>query len=103
LAFIIALLPLVSVIWSVISVGLPGLLEDGFLASDMTGITGTIDEQTQTEGTPVLGGIAHALVGTLLITLTATVISVPIGLLTSIYLVEYSRGGRLSRAITFFV
>ena len=35
------------------------------------------------------GGIYHALVGTLLITLGATVISVPIGLMTSIYLVEY--------------
>src|SRR5690606_24815690 len=32
----------------------------------------------------------------------ATVISVPVGLLTSIYLVEYGRGA-LARAITFFV
>lgn len=103
LAFIVALLPLFSVLWSVVSVGLPGLLESGFLASDMQGIDGSVDERSQEEGTPVLGGIRHALIGSLLITLTATVISVPIGLLTSIYLVEYSRGGRLSRAITFFV
>ncbi len=48
------------------------------------------------------GGAVHAIWGTLLITLTAAVISVPIGLLTSIYLVEYGRG-RLARAITFFV
>ena len=35
------------------------------------------------------GGIYHALIGTLLITLAAAVISVPIGILTAIYLVEY--------------
>lgn len=48
------------------------------------------------------GGIQHAIWGTLLITLAATVISVPIGLLTAIYLVEYGRG-RLKQAVTFFV
>ena len=37
------------------------------------------------------------------ITAIATLISVPIGLMASIYLVEYSRGGWFSRAITFFV
>lgn len=103
LAFIIALMPLVSVIWSVTSVGLPGLIEPGFFASDMQGIDGSTDQASQEEGTPVLGGIYHAVIGSLLITVAATVISVPIGLLTSIYLVEYSRGGPLARAITFFV
>ncbi|MBO0595419.1 phosphate ABC transporter permease PstA [Nesterenkonia sp. E16_7] len=103
LAFLIALMPLISVIWSVASVGIQGLMAPGFLSSDMQGITGLVDEASQTEGTPVLGGIFHALIGSLLITLAATVISVPIGLLTSIYLVEYAKGGPLSRAITFFV
>ncbi|MDZ5078168.1 phosphate ABC transporter permease PstA [Nesterenkonia sp. HG001] len=103
LAFLIALLPLVSVLWSVTSVGLPGLIEPGFFASDMRGIDGTIDQASQEQGAAVLGGISHAIVGSLLITVAATVISVPIGLLTSIYLVEYSRGGPLARAITFFV
>ena len=103
LAFLIALLPLVSVIWSVSSTGIQGLMAPGFMTSDMQGVTGLVDEASQTEGTPVLGGIFHALIGSLLITLAATVISVPIGLLTSIYLVEYAKGGPLSRAITFFV
>jgi phosphate transport system permease protein len=48
------------------------------------------------------GGIYHAIMGTLLITLAATVISVPIGLLTGIFLVEYG-GGRVARAVTFLV
>ena len=35
------------------------------------------------------GGALHAIVGTLLITGTAAIISIPIGLMTAIYLVEY--------------
>ena len=38
-----------------------------------------------------------------MITVLATVISVPIGLMASIYLTEYSRGGLFARSITFFV
>jgi phosphate transport system permease protein len=48
------------------------------------------------------GGAYHAIFGTLVITALATLISVPIGLMTAIYLVEYG-SGRLKRAITFFV
>jgi phosphate transport system permease protein len=48
------------------------------------------------------GGALHAIVGTLLITLAAAIISIPIGLFTAIYLVEYGRG-RLARGITFLV
>ncbi|MBB5598736.1 phosphate transport system permease protein [Neomicrococcus lactis] len=102
-AFLLALLPLVSVIWTVLSQGIPGLMNPGFFASDMNGVTGAVDLKTAREETNPLGGIQHAVVGSLLITLTATLISVPIGLLTSIYLVEYGRDGWLSKAITFFV
>ena len=38
------------------------------------------------------GGVLHAIVGTPLMTGTAAIISIPIGLMTSIYLVEYGRG-----------
>ncbi len=103
LAFLLALVPLISVIYTVLTIGAKGLLAPGFLGSDMHGITGVVDQASQNEGLNVFGGIKHALIGSLLITLVATVISVPIGLLTSIYLVEYSRGGWFSRAITFFV
>ena len=48
-------------------------------------------------------GIYHALVGTLLITLGAAVISVPIGIMAAIYLIEYGKGSRLARWITFLV
>jgi phosphate transport system permease protein len=48
------------------------------------------------------GGAYHAIFGTLIITGLTALISVPIGLLTAIYLVEYGTG-RLKRAITFLV
>ena len=88
-AFIIALLPLISLLFTVVVNGLPRFdLE--FFSSSMRNVLG--------EG----GGGLHAIMGTLLITGMATLISVPVGLLTAIYLVEYGRGP-LARAITFFV
>ncbi|MET4582635.1 phosphate transport system permease protein [Conyzicola nivalis] len=88
-AFIIALLPLVSLISTVLVNGLPRF-DIQFFSESMRNVVG--------EG----GGALHAIMGTLLITLAATLISVPIGLLTAIYLVEYGRGS-LARAITFLV
>ncbi|GAA2179206.1 phosphate ABC transporter permease PstA [Leucobacter tardus] len=88
-AFLLAMVPLVSVAITVVGNGL-ARFDPEFFAYSMRNVTG--------EG----GGALHAMVGTLMITLAATVISVPLGLLTSIYLVEYGRG-RLARAITFFV
>jgi phosphate transport system permease protein len=88
-AFGLALIPLVSVIWTVLENGGPAL-SGAFFSEDLRGVVG--------EG----GGIAHAILGTVIITLMAAVISVPVGLLTSIYLVEYGTG-KLARAITFFV
>ena len=88
-AFLLALLPLVSVLVTVVTNGF-GRLDLEFFTYSMRGIVGPG------------GGIYHALVGTLIVTALATVVSVPIGLMTAIYLVEYGRG-RLARAITFFV
>jgi len=88
-AFVVALLPLISLLWTVVSNGL-GRFDITFFTHSMRSVIG--------EG----GGALHAIVGTLIITALATVIAVPVGLLTAIYLVEYGRG-RLARAITFFV
>ncbi|GFZ85725.1 phosphate ABC transporter permease PstA [Nesterenkonia alkaliphila] len=103
-AFVIALIPLISVIWSVVVDGFQGITHSSFWTQDMSQNAARTREQAIHEGeAPMGGGVLHAIIGSLLITLTATIISVPIGLLTSIYLVEYSRGGPLSRGITFFV
>ncbi|SDL44814.1 phosphate ABC transporter permease PstA [Nonomuraea jiangxiensis] len=92
LAFALAVVPLVSVLWLVISNGV-ARLDLEFLTHSMRGI-GARDAG---------GGAYHAIIGTLEQVLLASVISVPIGLFTAIYLVEYGQGGRLSRAISFFV
>lgn len=90
-AFALAMIPLVSVAWTVVAHGIDRF-DAYFLTHSMRGVFGGMDA----------GGIYHAIVGTVEITLFATLISVPIGLLTAIYLVEYGRG-HLARAVTFFV
>ncbi|GAB2600919.1 phosphate ABC transporter permease PstA [Kocuria arenosa] len=101
-AFVLAVIPLISVVWTVLANGLPGLTSNLLLTS-MNGVTGATDNAAAAGDGPVLGGAYHAIVGTVSITFWATLLSVPIGLLTAIYLVEYSRGGWLGRGITFFV
>lgn len=89
-ALVIAFIPLVSLLYKVVKEG-AGELSTQFLTYSMRNVIG--------DG----GGIYHALIGTLLITLGATVISVPIGLLSSIYLVEYGVKSRMASAIRFLV
>ncbi|MGP9488474.1 phosphate ABC transporter permease PstA [Glutamicibacter sp. 363] len=101
-AFLLALIPLASVLYTVLEKGLPGM-NSHFLFSSMNGVTGAVDNQSVADGAPVIGGAYHALLGTLMITLWATVISVPVGMLTAVYLVEYGKNGVLAKAITFFV
>jgi phosphate transport system permease protein len=90
-AFGLAMLPLVSLLWTVLFNGV-GRISLEFLSYSMRGIFG---------GDPS-GGIYHAVTGTLIITGWAALISVPIGILVAIYLVEYGRGA-LARSVTFFV
>ncbi|SCX46124.1 phosphate transport system permease protein [Klenkia marina] len=88
-AFAVAMVPLVSLIYTVVSNGV-GRLDGTFFSNSMVGVVG--------EG----GGAYHAIMGTLIITALAAVISVPVGLLAAIYLVEYGKG-RLKKVLTFFV
>jgi phosphate transport system permease protein len=90
-AFAIAVSPLVWLLYVVVRSGAPAI-NGQFLSISMLNVIG--DEQ---------GGIYHALLGTLLITLAAAVISVPIGILTAVYLVEYGKTSRAARLITFLV
>jgi phosphate transport system permease protein len=87
--FAVALIPLVSLLYTVINRG-RARFDLGFFDETMRGVIG--------EG----GGALHAIVGTLVITLCATIISVPIGIMAAIYLQEYGRG-KLRHWLTFFV
>lgn len=91
-AFGLAMIPLVSLMVTVISKGAPVLTYD-FLNDDMAG------RALLGEG----GGIYHAIMGTVMVTALAAIVAVPIGIFTAIYLVEYGKGNRISVIITFLV
>ncbi|MCL1898294.1 MAG: phosphate ABC transporter permease PstA [Micrococcales bacterium] len=88
-AFTLAAIPLFSLMWTVISRGL-ARFDSEFFSNSMKGIVGSG------------GGVLHALVGTLIITLTASIMAIPLGILTAIFLVEYGSGA-FARTIRFLV
>jgi phosphate transport system permease protein len=92
LAFAIALIPLVWLLWTVVSKGLHAVTQSGWFTSDL----GT---RTYTESG---GGALHAIIGTLEEVAICAVISIPIAVLVAIYLVEYGRGW-LAKLTTFMV
>jgi phosphate transport system permease protein len=90
-AFVLALLPLVSVVITLLDKGRTRL--DGtFFNNSMRNIT-AFDSG---------GGAYHAIVGTLEQAGIATLITVPLGVAGAVYIVEYGKG-RLASAIRFFV
>ncbi|KFJ05444.1 phosphate ABC transporter permease PstA [Bifidobacterium tsurumiense] len=97
LAFIVALIPLISLLWTTISNGMKRL-NLNFLSYNMSGVIG--GKPTPSGG---YGGILHAIIGTLEITLGAMVISVPIGLMCAVYLVEYSNRSGLAKSVSLLV
>ncbi|WP_073948523.1 phosphate ABC transporter permease PstA [Streptomyces kebangsaanensis] len=90
-AFLLAVVPLVSLVWTTVQRGVK-VLDVYFLTHSMGVVADTEPG----------GGIYHAIIGSLEQVGLATLIGAPIGVLTAIYLVEYGRG-RLAQAVTFFV
>lgn len=91
-AFLVAVVPLVWVLFTVISKGYELLFTMEWWTHSQQGIT------IRREG----GGAYHAIIGTLLQAFVCALISVPIGILTAVYLVEYGRG-RFARTVSFMV
>ncbi len=102
-AFALALLPLVSLLLTVLLNGIGRSLSPDFLQQTMNGITGLADQKYADGTGPFIGGVYHAIFGTLIITGMATVISVPVGMFAAIYLVEYGGKTKLTLALRFFV
>src|SRR5690625_4995593 len=93
--FLLVLLPVVHLDGTVLRNGLQAF-SWSFLTTDMVGIFGQMPE----------GGIYHAIIGTLYVTGFACLLSIPLGIFTAIYLVEYGQGrisGRIKRGITVLV
>ena len=104
LAFALAVIPLIWLLWTVFANAIPPLLGNlQVFTQDMYGISGDVDEARVTEGAEIVGGMKHALIGTLMITVIASIISIPVGLMAAIYLVEYGTNGWFSRTLRFLV
>lgn len=88
----ITVIPIVSIIYTVVSRGIKGIYP-GLFYRDMS---------LNAPNDPLnVGGLGHAIVGTLLLVSVSLIISVPIGILTALYLTEIK--GKLSRPIRFLV
>ncbi|GAC57950.1 phosphate ABC transporter permease protein [Gordonia hirsuta DSM 44140 = NBRC 16056] len=86
-AVVLAVLPLGWLVWTLVSRGIGPILDPGWW---------TASER--------YGGAANAIVGTLIQTLLASVVSVPLGIAVAVFLVEYAdRRSRLVRITTFMV
>lgn len=91
-AGLFVILPLGSIIYEIIHRGLSGLAW-GIFTTDMA--------VTATEAPLYEGGLLHAIVGTLYIVALASLFSVPIGILTALYLTEIK--GKAAGTVRFFV
>lgn len=93
MSLLVALVPLAWVLYSVIVRGWSALTSATWFTNSQAGMT------TFTAG----GGAYHAIVGTLLQGIVCSLISIPIGVMVGVYLVEYGGGTRLGKITTFMV
>ena len=93
LSAVLAVIPLVWVLYTVITKGIALVTSSDWWLQSQRGIT------PRREG----GGAYHAIVGTIEIGLICAAIAVPIGVLGAILLIEYARGTKVARAVSFTV
>ena len=93
LSLAVAVVPLLWVLYAVASKGYKIVLDSTWWSNSQQGMTAFMAG----------GGVYHALVGTLLQGAVCAVISIPIGVFTGIYLVEYGGGTKLGKLTTFMV
>ena len=92
ISFVGALVPLVWVLSVVVARGWYAVTRSGWWTHSLRGV---LPEE-------FAGGVYHALYGTLVQAGVAAILSVPLGLMTAVFLVEYGTG-RLVRLTTFMV
>lgn len=91
-SFVVALVPLVWVLWVVVARGWWAVTRSGWWTHSLRGV---MPEQ-------FAGGVYHALYGTLAQAAVAALVAVPLGLMVAVYLAEYGPD-RLTRLTTFMV
>ena len=91
-SFLIATVPLVWVLYTVLERGFAAIVTPQWWSRSLAGV---LPDQ-------VAGGVYHAIYGTLVQAGIAAVLSVPLGVMAAIYLVEYGTG-RFAKLTTFMV
>jgi len=88
----LAILPLFSILFSILQQGLPQLSWQVFtVLPSPTGMVGEPD------------GFGNAIIGTAVMVAIASLISVPIGIMTAIFLAEFSQGSAIAGFVRFVV
>jgi phosphate transport system permease protein len=91
-SFLIAMVPLVWVLYTVLERGFSAVVSSGWWSRSLAGV---LPDQ-------MAGGVYHAIYGTIVQAAIAAAISVPLGVMAAIYLVEYGTG-RFAKVTTFMV
>jgi len=91
-AFALAAVPLVWVLFTVVERGFTAVVRQGWWTKSLAGV---LPDQ-------FAGGVYHAIYGTVIQAGIAAVLSVPLGIMAAIYLVEYGRG-TFAKVTTFMV
>ena len=91
-SFLIAMVPLAWVLYTVLERGYRAVLSPNWWGRSLAGV---LPDQ-------MAGGVYHAIYGTILQAAIAAAISVPLGVMAAIYLVEYGTG-RFAKVTTFMV
>ncbi len=91
-AFAVATIPLVWLLYTVLERGFAAVVGQGWWTKSLAGV---LPDQ-------FAGGVYHAIYGTVIQAAIAAVLSVPLGIMAAIYLVEYGRG-TFAKVTTFMV
>ena len=89
----VAMVPLIWVLYSVVTKGLGAVRSSEWWTHSQADMTAFMSG----------GGAYHAIVGTVLQGLVCAAISIPIGVFVAVYLVEYGGASRLGKLTTFMV
>jgi phosphate transport system permease protein len=86
----LALLPLFAILWEILRQGLPHLSWQVFVSLPApVGVTG------------IPNGFGNAILGTLILVAVASLISIPIGVLTAVFLAEFGQNSRITHVVRF--
>lgn len=89
---VLAVLPLLSLLWTILRRGLPNLNWEVFVS--LPAPVGMTD---------MANGFGNAILGTVIMVSLASLLSIPIGVMTAIYLSEFGKNSPLAEGISFVV